>query len=78
MGNVEGRRKHSPDFKAKVAVKGEETVAQVAARLYLTLSKCLGFGDFSDFLNRPFCLVYLVTEGEIIVSIKGFSSNDGG
>ena len=35
MGNADGRRKHSPTFKAKVAqeaVKGEETVAQLAAR----------------------------------------------
>ena len=37
-----GRRKHSPAFKAKVAlevVKGEETVAQLAARRENSLKK---------------------------------------
>ena len=29
---LKGRRKHSPAFKAKEAVKGDETVAQLAAR----------------------------------------------
>ena len=28
----QGRRKHSPAFKAKVALKDQETVAQLAAR----------------------------------------------
>ncbi len=35
MGDSKGRRKHSPAFKTKVtleAVRGEETVAQLAAR----------------------------------------------
>ena len=72
-----GRRKDSPAFEARVAleaVKGEETVAQLAALLYLTMRKCLGFRDFSDFLDRLFCLVYLVTEGEIIVFTKDDSA----
>ena len=40
-----GRRKHSPAFKAKVAlevVKGEETVAQLAARYEVRPGQILG------------------------------------
>ena len=49
---AQGRRKHSPAFKAKVAleaVKGEETVAQLAAliaRLYQEIGQLKVERDF--------------------------------
>ena len=57
----QGRRKHSPAFKAKVAleaVKGEETVAQLAARYQVNPSqiqawkKALTEGAAGVFGNR--------------------------
>ena len=61
----QGRRKHSPAFKAKVAleaVKGEETVAQLAARYQVHPSQIQAWkkaltagaaGVFSNGQERP-------------------------
>ena len=53
----QGRRKHCPAFKAKEAVKGEDTVAQLSARYQVHPSqiqawkKALTAGDAGVFSN---------------------------